>query len=145
MEESKKLFLELEYNENEYVKIVNTYTIKNMKPKTLMRIVKENYDFLISLGYSKEEIIKMTKNFPSIYGLSIENIKQKIKDIEELGYSREEIIKMTKSSPFIYGYSIENIKQKIEDIEELGYSREEVIKMTIGLPSILGLSIENIK
>lgn len=61
MEELKKMFLELGYSEKEYVKIVNTYPIINMKPETLMRRVKENYDFLISLGYSKKEIIKMTK------------------------------------------------------------------------------------
>lgn len=145
MKELKKMFLELGYSEKEYVKIVNTYPIINMKPETLKKRVKENYDFLISLGYSKKEIIKMTKRVSAIYGYSIENIKQKIKDMEELGYSREEVIKMTKSMPAIYGYSIENIKQKIEDIEELGYSREEAIKMTIGLPSIFGLSIENIK
>ena len=145
MEELKEFFLELGYNEKEYVEIVNTYPIITMKPEALMRKVKENYELLISLGYNKEEVIKMTKGIPKIYGYSIENIKQKIKDMEELGYSREEVIKMTKSKPAIYGYSIENIKQKIEDMEELGYSREEAIKMTIGLPSILGLSIENIK
>ena len=145
MEELKELFLELGYSENEYVEIVNTYQIITMKLETLMRKVKENYEFLISLGYSKEEVIKMTKSFPQIYDLSLENIKQKIEGIEELGYNREEVIKMTKSFPSIYGLSIENIKQKIEDIEALGYSREEVIKMTKNLPSIYGFSIENIK
>ena len=145
MEELKELFLKLGYNENEYVEIVNTYSIIDMKAETLLKKIKEIYDFLISLGYSKEEVIKMTKSLPQIYGLSIENINQKIEDMEELGYSREEIIKMTKSLPFIYGLRIENIKQKIEDMEELGYSREEVIKMTKSLPFIYGFSIENIK
>ena len=55
----------------------------------------------------------MTKDLPTIYGYSIENIKQKITDMIELGYTREEVIKMTKSFPAIYSYSIENIKQKI--------------------------------
>ena len=41
-EELKKLFLELGYSEKEYVKIVNTYPIKNMKPETLIRRVKDN-------------------------------------------------------------------------------------------------------
>ena len=145
MEELKKLFLELGYSEKEYVKIVNTYPIKNMKPETLIRRVKDNYDFLISLGYSKKEIIKMTKRVSAIYGYSIDNIKQKIKDVEELGYSRKEVIEITKVLPTIFGLSIENIKQTIKEVEALGYSREEVIKMTIGLPSILGSSIENIK
>ena len=65
------------------------------------------------LGYSKEEVIKMTKSLPTLYCLSIENIKDKIKDMVDLGYSKEEVIKMTKNLPSIYGYSIENIKDKL--------------------------------
>ena len=120
MEELKELFLELGYSENEYVEIVNTYQIITMKLETLMRKVKENYEFLISLGYSKEEIIKMTKNLPTIYSYSIENIKQKIEEMEELGYSREEVIKMTIGLPSILGLSIENIKQKVEFYNYIG-------------------------
>ena len=85
MEELKELFLELGYSENEYVEIVNTYSIIDMKAETLVRKVKENYEFLISLGYSKEEVIKMTKSFPQIYGFSIENIKQKIEFYDSIG------------------------------------------------------------
>ena len=127
MEELKEFFLELGYNEKEYVEIVNTYPIINIKPETLMRKVKENYEFLISLGYSKEEIIKMTKNLPAIYNYSIGNIKQKIEDLEALGYSREEVIKMTKNLPSIYGFSIENIKQKIEFYDFIGLHSLAVI------------------
>ena len=54
----------------------------------------------------------MTKSMPSIYGYSIDNIKQKIEDMEKLGYSKEEVIKMTKSMPAIYGYSIDTYKTK---------------------------------
>ena len=39
----------------------------------------------------------MTKTQPSIYGYSIENMKQKIEDMEALGYSKEDIIKMTRT------------------------------------------------
>jgi len=100
---------------------------------------------MIELGYTKEDIIKMTKKFPSIYSYSVENTKQKITDMVELGYSKEEVIKMTKMYPIIYGYSIETIKHKIEDIISLGYSKEEVIKMTKYLPSLYTLSKENMK
>ena len=34
-------------------------------------------DDMILLGYSREEVIKMTCNFPQLLGLSIETIKQK--------------------------------------------------------------------
>ena len=87
----------------------------------------------------------MTKSFPSIYSLSIENMKQKMSDMIVLGYTKEEVIKMTKSFPPIYGLSTENMRQKIKDMIALGYTKEEVIKMTKSFPPIYGLSIENIK
>jgi len=56
----------------------------------------------------------MTKILPTIYNLSIENIKQKQDGIMSLGYTKEEVIKMTNSLPTLYSLSIENIKQKVE-------------------------------
>ena len=57
---------------------------------------------------------------PTIYSYSIDNIKQKIEDIEKLGYSKEEVIKMTKSLPAIYSLSIDNIKQKTDFYDNIG-------------------------
>ena len=88
-----------------------------------MRVNKEF--FIKELEYSEEEIIKMTKILPSIYGLSIENIKIKIQDMEEIGYTKEEILKMTKSLPTIYGLSIENIKDKINVVEKMEEIQED--------------------
>ena len=83
-----------------------------MKDETISRHLKDIFTFFLKNGYTKEEVIKMTKSVPSIYSYSIENMKQKIEDIMLLGYSKEEVIKMTKSVPSIYSYSIENMKQK---------------------------------
>ena len=68
---------------------------------------------MISLGYTKEDVIEMTKNQPNLYSLSIEYIKQRIKDIINLGYTKEEAIEMTKALPSLFGLGMENIKQKI--------------------------------
>ena len=40
--------------------------------------IKQKMDNLISLGYSRNDVIKITKQLPALFGLSIENIKQKI-------------------------------------------------------------------
>ena len=114
MEEVNKLLKSLGYTEYDINEIINTYPISDMKEDTLIKNIKSNYTFLVKLGYSQEEVIKMTKSFPKIYSYSIENMKQKIKDIKKLGYSQEEVIKMTENLPSLYSYSIENIKQKIE-------------------------------
>ena len=101
--------------------------------------------YLLDLGYTKENIIKMAKSLPAIYSYSIENINKKIFDMIGLGYTREEVIKMTKSSPTIYNLSIENMNIKINDMIDMGYTRAEVLNMTKSLPTIYGLSIENIR
>ena len=120
MEELKKIFKEIGYTEEEMNEIINEYGIRNFKPETLLENVKRNYSFFLSIGYSREDFIKMTKTSPQIYCLSIENIKQKIEDIEKLGYSREEVIKMTKGFPSIYSHSIGTIKQKIDFYDSIG-------------------------
>ena len=145
MEELIILLCNFGYTKEESKEILNTYPLNACKPETLKKKIEEINMYMEKLGYSRAEVIKMTKSQPAIYGYSIDNIKQKIEDMEKLGYSRAEVIKMTKSQPAIYGYSIDNIKQKIEDMEKLGYSKEEVIKMTKSLPTIYGLSIDNIK
>ena len=100
--------------------------------------MKQKIEDIISLGYTKEEVIRMTKNFPSIYGLSIESMKQKIEDIISLGYTKEEVIKMTKILPSIYGLSIENMKQKIEfydsiDMHELAVINPKQLMQSVNL------------
>ena len=145
MEELIILLCNFGYTKEESKEILNTYPLNTCKPETLKRKIEEINMYMEKLGYSKEEVIKMTKSLPAIYGYSIDNIKQKIEDMKKLGYSEEEVIKMTKSLPTIYSHSIDNIKQKIEDMEKLGYSKEEVIKMTKSLPAIYSLSIDNIK
>lgn len=125
MEELKKLFLELGYSEKEYVKIVNTYPIKNMKPETLIRRVKDNYDFLISLGYSKKEIIKMTKRVSAIYGYSIENIKQKIEFYDFIGLHSLAVIdskKLMQSTKLSYARYM-FFKEKGIVIDETNYNK----------------------
>ena len=130
----KEEFIKLGYTEDDYNEIRNSYALMNIKDETLSIHLKNIFTFFLECGYTKEEVIKITKTSPEIYSLSIENMKQKIVDIMDLGYTKEEVIKMTKALPPIYSYSIENMKQKIVDIMELGYTKEEIMKMTKTLP-----------
>ena len=138
----EKEFLDFGYSKEEYEKLIYSYALKNYHGETLLLKFRQISQLLISFGYTKNEVIKMTVSLPAIYSYSIENIKQKLDDMEALGYARAQVLKMTISSPQIYSYSIENIKQKIADMEALGYTRAQVLKMTVSLPSIYSLSIE---
>ena len=96
MEELIILLCNFGYTKEESKEILNTYPLNTCKPETLKKKIEEINMYMEKLGYSKEEVIKMTKSLPAIYGYSIDNIKQKIEDMEKLGYSRAEVIKMTK-------------------------------------------------
>ena len=134
----------LGYTKEDIEEIINTYPISGIKTETLLKNITRNYNLLLDVGYSQDDIIKITKGLPSIYSITAENIKQKIESMEGLGYSKEEVLKIGKSLPGIYGYKIENIKQKIEYMESLGYSKEEVLKIGKRLPTIYSLSTDNL-
>ena len=116
----KEEFIKVGYTENDYNEIRNSHSLINMKDETISRHLKDIFTFFLKNGYTKDEVIKMTKSMPSIYGYSKENMKQKIEDIMALGYSKEEVVKMTKSMPSIYSYSKENMKQKIDFYDSIG-------------------------
>mgnify|MGYP000236532576 CR=1 FL=1 len=141
----KEEFIILGYTKDDYDAIRNSYPISSIKDETLIEKVRDNYSFLLKLGYKREEIIKITKSLPEIYGYSTRTIEQKMKDMISLGYTKEEVIKMTKNFPSIYGYSVESLRKKIDDMIALGYTKEEVIKMTKSFTPIYGLSIESMK
>ena len=119
MEKVRKYLKEFGFLDEDINIILTIYPINNLSEDTLLNHCVKNNNFFLEIGYSKLEIIKMTKSSPALCGYSIENIKQKIEDLVSLGYSKTEVIKMTKSLPTLYGLSIENIKQKILYLKEI--------------------------
>ena len=74
----KEKFLEFGYTEEEYNLIRNSHGISTYTDTTLTKQFVNITSYLLDLGYTKTEILKMTNSFPTIYGLSIENIREKI-------------------------------------------------------------------
>ena len=85
MEELIILLCNLGYTNEESKEILSTYPLNTYKPETLKKRIEEINMYMEKLGYSKEEVIKMTKSLPAIYGLSIDNIKQKIDFYDSIG------------------------------------------------------------
>ena len=85
MEELIILLCNLGYTKEESKEILNTDPLNTCKPETLKKKIEEINMYMEKLGYSKEEVIKMTKSLPTIYGLSIDNIKQKIDFYDSIG------------------------------------------------------------
>ena len=125
MDELKKLFIKIGYSEEEYNEIVNAYGVVDLKTKTLIKKVKENYETLKSLGYTQKEIIKMTKILPSIYSYSIENIKQKIEFYNSINLHSLVLIdsKLLMQSTKLSYARYQFLKEKGIDINEANYKK----------------------
>ena len=85
MEELIILLCNFGYTKEESKEILNTYSLNTYKPETLKKKIEEINMYMEKLGYSRAEVIKMTKSLPSIYGYSIDNIKQKIDFYDSIG------------------------------------------------------------
>ena len=107
--------------------------------------IKNKIDILIELGYSKKDIIKISKRLPTLFCYSIDNIKNKINDMITLGLTKEAIIKMIKEFPSILSISIDNIKSKIDMFLEYGYTYEEILYIFKINPSIIASAPDKLK
>ena len=85
MEELIILLCNLGYTNEESKEILSTYPLNTYKPETLKKRIEEINMYMEKLGYSRAELIKVTKSLPTIYGYSIDNIKQKIDFYDSIG------------------------------------------------------------
>ena len=85
MEELIILLCNFGYTKEESKEVLNTYPLNTYKPETLKKKIEEINIYMEKLGYSKAEVIKMTKSLPAIYSLSIDNIKQKTDFYDNIG------------------------------------------------------------
>jgi hypothetical protein len=82
----------------------------------------------------------MIAYFPSILGLSIDNIRGRIADLHDLGFA--DPVKMVTLSPTILGFAIDNIRGRITDLRELGFN--DPVRMVTSRPTILGYGRERV-
>lgn len=140
----KKLIL-IGYNCNQIRKIFKHYSICNYESEYLVQKIENIFNYLLSIGYTKEEVIKLTVKFPAIFGQKEESLKEKVDDLISLGYSDNQVLKMVKEHPQILSYSKTKMMEKINNLILLGYTKGEVLNMILDAPYILGLSFNNIK
>ena len=95
--------------------------------------IKSNYNdtdkisYLLSLGYTLEDIKFITKRTKALLTNSISSIKNKIDNLLKLGFTHDRIIKMTKICPQIFTLSTNKINNKVKYILSLGYSIENIV------------------
>lgn len=140
-----KKLIQMGYNCNQIRRIFKHYSICRYEPEYLILKIETIFNYLLDLGYTKEQVIRITLKYPSIFGSKIESISQKIEDLITLGYSRQNVFEMIQKHPQILSYNKDKIMEKGNNLISLGYTKEEAYSMIYNSPYILGLSFNNIK
>ena len=133
------------YTDREINKILSSSIIVKLKEETIYRKIVSVSNFLISVGYGKNEIIKIIKLHPRLLGLTVDNLEKKIDVLKLLGYDMVIIKRITIKCPQVFSLNTSNIEDKINKIMELGYTREEVLEMIKIYPTIYTFNILNMK
>ena len=108
-------------------------------------IDSERINYILSLGYTPNDIRYMIKRSSVFLTNSISSIKNKIDNLLNLGFTMKDVIKITRRCPQIFTLSTEKIKEKIKYILSLGFTMEEIINIAKFFPIICSFSIETIE
>ena len=140
----EKIFINLGYKETEYKVIMKEERLMRLSSEILNRNINNNYNWFIEQGYTNKNIIKMTKEMPTIYSLNVETIEQKYKDIMAMGFTKEEVIKITASYSGFYSISINKVYDVAKDLVFLGFDWKDMLNIIKSFPAIVSLSSDRI-
>ena len=129
----------LGYNDKEIDKIRNAYIFRKYSEIGLYNKVSDIFNYLLSFGYSHDDIIKITVCLPTVYGFSVDTINERLMDMIKLGYTKEEIIIMTRKMPSLFGRNIDDIRLKKKFYDKLNIG-DIIIKSPIHLSQSIELS-----
>ena len=132
---------------DEYINKIIMYVVNDRKYREegLLLKVKEIFPYFLSLGYTCDEIIKISISCISLYTFSLDTIKSKVECLLNFGYKLEEVTRIIYLYPRIFNLGIENIKRKVSLLTELGFSRNESLRIVNIVPSMFGYSMEIVK
>jgi len=106
----------------------------------LIKNIDEIWSLFTKIGFKKLEIIKITKNEPSLLEYDCNTLENKIDEFLKMGFKDKELFKMIKLYPTILVLDIQKIINRIDFWIGLGFSHKEVFSMVKTFPSIIGYS-----
>lgn len=139
-----KKLLELGYSDIDIIRFKYDKELSKYTDEEKCKKIDLIFNHLLSLGYSREDIMKMTMLVPFIYSLSVLDIDNRYNMLLGLGYSDIDTIKLIKDNAKILIISDNQINEVIRILTDLGYSHEDIIKLTLSYSSIFN-NIEEIK
>lgn len=137
-DDKRDFFIE-EFKEEGFNKIVK------VNPKVFFfsfNLIKKKYDFFISIGFTKDFLLKILLTQIEVFNISEKKIINFISFIESFGFSKNEVIIIITNVPKLLLMSHNKIKEKIEIIKSFGYNDCDIKTMIYQFPAIFTYSIE---
>ena len=110
----------LGYSEKDINMFINAKELLRFSDEELCCRISSIFEYMLSFGYSRDEIISMSINNIKIFSWDVAMINRKIYNLRLLGYEKEEIIKMTVKCPKMLILGEDNIKLKKMFYDRIG-------------------------
>ena len=95
-----RYLLSLGYKEEDINKVLSVFS--KLKDEDIYKIVNDKIDYFLCLGFSMEDIIKITVKYPDIFLRNIDVFNKKIEWLLRNGYTMEEILIIFKKNFIVF-------------------------------------------
>ena len=131
------------YTNDEINIIRNTFI--NYSSSTILYNLKNMYNFFRRSGVNNKEFIYITTTSPNILLESIENIKQKILELNSFGFTKISSFNILKTYPYILDISNQKIKNKFDKLYDFGFHKDDILIILSNNASLFGIDYSSIK
>lgn len=112
----------LGYSKKDINRFINAKELSKFSEEELCHRISNIFDYMLSFGYKKEEIISISIYNVRFFSWDVITINRKINNLRLIGYKKEEIIKMSVKYPNLFLLSEENIRLKKMFYDKIGIS-----------------------
>ncbi len=96
-------------------------SFNHSNPKCLFfqcETTRKKIQFFLNYGIDKKSLIKIIVKKPMILGISLENICQRLENLEKFGFSKDQLANMLEKEPSILFLPISTINSKLNFFEQ---------------------------
>lgn len=139
----EEFLLKIGFSEEQIQMIQRIYPKRMYSESTLSYNMKTLYHYFKRNTLDNQDFIQIIMTIPNILSSSIENIKLKIKSIQQLGFSKLNTFEILKKYPYLLELNTQKIKNTMDHLEEIGFMKDTIIPIIIKYPPILGMDFSS--
>ncbi len=130
---------EIGFNKSDISYIKSIYFQSSYDETSLLYNFRNIVNYFHKNGLSNVDIINIIKFIPELVITSLENIKIRVRDLNNIGFNRLQVFKIIKEYPYIIKLSTQKIYNKVKFLTSLGFSSSNVIDIISNNINIISL------